>query len=83
MSKDAHKKMLKKIAEDRVNAPRHYTYMNPDYEPVNVIEEWELGYHLGNVIKYVARAGHKEPDKEKEDLQKAVWYLQRYIANLE
>jgi hypothetical protein len=83
MSEVTYQELLKYMEEDRVNAPRHYTYMDPVYEPINVIEEWGLGYHLGNVIKYIVRAGRKEPEKEKEDLEKAVWYLQRYITNIE
>jgi len=50
---------------------------------IDVIEGLGLPYHLGNAVKYIARAGHKDPEKTTEDLQKAVWYLNRYIALLE
>ena len=43
----------------------------------------KLPYHLGNVVKYVARAGKKDPEKTVEDLRKAAWYLNRYIDLLE
>lgn len=64
--------------EDPVNAPRHY---NVGIEPIEAIESWKLGYNLGNVIKYVARADHK--GKRIEDLKKARWYLDREINNNE
>jgi len=60
---------------DNVNRPKHYNHGN--IQPIDVIEDWELPYHLGNVIKYIARAEHK--GKLIEDLKKAKWYLDRYI----
>lgn len=65
---------------DTVNHPSHYTSGN--IEVIDAIEDWKLPYHLGNVVKYVARAGKKDPDKTIEDLKKARWYLDRYITNL-
>lgn len=65
---------------DTVNHPSHYTSGN--IEVIDAIEDWKLPYHLGNVVKYVARAGKKDPDKTVEDLKKARWYLDRYITNL-
>ena len=53
------------------------------YEAIEVIEDWNLGFNLGNTIKYISRAGHKDKDKTIEDLKKSLWYLQREIANLE
>ena len=53
---------------DNVNHPPHYGGDNP-YETIKVIEAWGLGFHLGNVVKYVARAGKK--DDALEDLKKA------------
>jgi hypothetical protein len=67
--------------EDPINAPSHYRAGDP-YEAIRVIEAWELGYHLGNVIKYISRAGRKTLDP-LEDLKKARWYLDREISNLE
>ncbi len=60
---------------DNVNRPKHYNYGN--IQPIDVIEDWGLSYHLGNVIKYIARAEHK--GNMIEDLKKARWYLDRHI----
>ena len=49
------------------------------YEPIDVIEDWELGFNLGNTLQYINRAGHKDKDKVIEDLKKARWYLDREI----
>lgn len=68
-------------AIDPVDHPPHYTRSN--FEPIDVIEDWQLGFCLGNTVKYIARAGHKDPAKTVEDLKKARWYLDRYIAQLE
>lgn len=64
---------------DKVNHPSHYTFGK--YEVIDVIEDWNLGYHLGNVVKYIARSGHKR--RGLEDLKKAAWYLNRYIKSKE
>lgn len=64
-----------------VNHPDHYGG-DTTYEAIKVIEAWELGFHLGNTVKYISRAGKKDPQKELEDLEKACWYLQRRINNL-
>jgi hypothetical protein len=65
--------------------PNHYGGAGAIYEVFNVLEAWSLDtdFYLGNVIKYVARAGKKDPAKTKEDLQKALVYLQRRIDSLE
>jgi len=60
---------------DRINHPPHYTKFQP--EVIQIIESYQLGYHLGNVIKYLLRAPYKS--NELEDLRKARWYLDRYI----
>jgi hypothetical protein len=70
----------KSPGDDPVNHPSHYTFGK--YEVLDVIEDWGLSYHLGNATKYIARAGRKDPAKEKQDLEKAVFYIQRRIANL-
>lgn len=64
---------------DPVNHPPHYTLGG--VEVIDAIEAWQLGYHLGNVVKYVARAGRK--GDRLEDLRKAAWYLAREIARSE
>jgi len=63
----------------------HPSYYGSDttYETIKVIEAWQLDFCLGNAVKYISRAGKKDPDKEIEDLQKAVWYIQRRIQQLE
>lgn len=63
---------------DNVNHPSHYTDGN--IEVIDFIEDKKLNYHLGNAVKYISRAGKKDPEKYTEDLQKAVWYLQREIG---
>ena len=67
-------------APDNVNHPAHYTYGS--IEVIDVIEGLELPYHLGNAVKYIARAGRKDPAKTEEDLRKAIWYINRYITFL-
>jgi hypothetical protein len=64
--------------------PEYYGGKDNPYEVFRVLEEWELDkdFYLGNVIKYVARAGKKDSSKKKEDLQKALVYLQRRINSL-
>jgi len=65
---------------DPVNHPAHYTFGK--LEVIDVIEDWKLNYNRSCVIKYVARAGRKDPTKELEDLNKARWYLDREIQRL-
>ena len=69
------------MVSDPVNHPAHYT--DGKIEVIDFIEDKNLPYHLGNAVKYIARAGKKDPEKESEDLKKAVWYLNRYIEKLE
>lgn len=64
---------------EHVNHPSHYGGEGNPYEAIKVIEAWDLGFCLGNTIKYISRAGKKDPEKEFEDLQKAAWYLNHYI----
>lgn len=58
------------------NHPKHYNHGS--IEAITVIEDWNLGFNLGNCVKYVARADHK--GNAIEDLEKALWYLQRELA---
>ena len=67
--------------KENVNHPSHYGGENNPYEAIKVIEAWELGFHLGNVVKYLSRAGKKDPSKTLEDIQKAKWYLDRYLED--
>ena len=64
---------------DLINNPPHYT--QGKIEPIAVIEDWKLGFCLGNTVKYIARAEHK--GSTVADLKKARWYLEREIANRE
>lgn len=70
---------LNSSANDKVNHPPHYGGKDDPYEVIKVIEAWSLGFHLGNVIKYLSRAEKKDPTKTLEDLKKAQWYLNRYV----
>jgi hypothetical protein len=65
---------------DSVNHPKHYN--SGKFEVIDVIEDWNLGFNLGNAVKYVGRAGKKDPNKTVEDLSKAVWYIEREIKRL-
>lgn len=71
------------VVKETINHPDHYGGKNNIYEAIKVIEAWELGFCLGNTIKYISRAGKKDKFKELEDLKKAKWYLEREISNLE
>lgn len=72
---------------DVVNHPKHYT--SGKYEVIDMIAEMvkhydgEVAYDLGNTVKYIARAGIKNPDTLVEDLRKSAWYLNRAIEKLE
>jgi hypothetical protein len=66
---------------EAVNHPAHYGGADNPYEAIKVIEAWELGFCLGNTVKYISRAGKK--GDRLEDLKKARWYLDREIQNLE
>ena len=66
---------------DNVNHPAHYTFGN--IEVIDFIEDKKLGFHLGNAVKYISRAGRKDTAKTIEDLRKAAWYLNRQIERLE
>ena len=79
--KYATKKVIKnhKAAfEKLVDHPQHYGG-DKTYEVIKVLEAWNLDFHLGNVVKYVYRAGKKDADTEIKDLEKAKWYIQRKI----
>ena len=68
------------MENNNVEHPSHYC--TGKIEVIDFIEDKELNYHRGNAIKYIVRAGKKDPSKEIEDLQKAVWYLNREIDRL-
>lgn len=60
---------------DKVNHPSHYN--TGSIEVIDAIESWDLDFHLGNAVKYIARSEYK--DSLIEDLKKAIWYLERKI----
>ena len=65
---------LEMPGNSKVNHPSHY---NKGIETIDYIESWNMDFNIGNVIKYVTRAGYK--DNKLEDLEKAKWYLEREI----
>lgn len=69
------------MSKEQVDHPQHYGGKDDPYEAIKVIEAWGLGFHLGNTIKYIARAGKK--DETLQELKKAKWYLDRKISQLE
>ena len=73
------------VNKEMVNHPSHYGGSENVYEVIKVAEAWGLHQdaYLFNVVKYVARAGKKDPAKELEDLKKAAFYLERRIKLLE
>ena len=64
-----------------INHPKHYGGKDNTYEAIKVIEAWDLDFHLGNVVKYISRSG-KKSDNIVEDLEKAMWYLERKINKI-
>lgn len=70
------------IDEDKskVKHPKHYGGKDNPYEAIKVIEAWGVGFNLGNTLKYISRAGKK--DNIIQDLEKALFYLDREIQNL-
>jgi hypothetical protein len=66
--------------EEKVNHPSHYGGKNNPFEPIKIIEHYNLNFNLGNIVKYTLRAGKKED--LLQDLQKAKWYIEREIERL-
>ena len=65
---------------DPVNHPSHYT--KGKIEVADFIADQKLNFDRGNAVKYVCRAGAKDPDKEVQDLEKAIWYINHEIKML-
>jgi hypothetical protein len=63
------------MSPENVDHPEHYN--QGEFEVIDVIEDWNLGFHLGNAVKYIARAQYK--GNELEDIKKAIWYLNRHM----
>jgi len=66
------------VVEEKVNHPPHYN--KGKIEVIDAIEAWDLNFNCGNVVKYVVR--HKHKATPIEDIEKAVWYLTRYLVQL-
>ena len=64
--------------EEKVDHPSHYNAGR--IEVIDFIEDQNLNFNLGNAVKYISRAGKKDPKKFREDLEKAIWYLNRELA---
>jgi uncharacterized protein DUF3310 len=64
---------------DHINHPEHYERLKP--EPIDIIDSWALGFYPAQILKYIARAGHKGP--KIEDLKKAQYYINRWIQKEE
>lgn len=73
--------MEKEVKHDSVNHPSYYC--DGGIETIDFIEAKNLGYHLASAVKYISRAGKKNPETEIEDLRKAAWYINRRIQQLE
>lgn len=68
-------------SSEQINHPSHYLRFNDDpYEAIKVIEAWGADFCIGNALKYLSRAGKK--GDEREDLEKAMWYIQRKIDQI-
>lgn len=82
MSKSKFIEALEEMTQEpeRVNHPAHYHA--DTIEAIEVIEAWSLNFNRGNCVKYLSRAGLKDPTREIEDLKKALWYLKREIERL-
>lgn len=68
------------VPNDPVNHPAHYT--KGKIEVADFIADQKLNFDRGNAVKYVCRAGSKDPDKEIQDLEKAIWYINHEIKTL-
>lgn len=69
---------------DMVNHPSHYGGEDNVYETIKIIKAhgWLEGFCLGSALKYMARAGKKDPNKKVEDLRKAAWYINHYADDI-
>ena len=68
--------------QEQVNHPSHYGGKDNHYEAIKVIDAWNLDFCLGNVVKYISRAGKKDNNSAEQDLKKALWYLEHEIESM-
>lgn len=79
-NKDIEQEVCPSIEEkEMVNHPSHY--QGKKFEVIDIIEDYDLNFNLGNAIKYILRCGKK--DKAKQELEKAIWYIQREMKKYE
>lgn len=76
-------KTLSNDVDQNVQHPIYYGGADDPYEAIKVIEAWNLGFHLGNTVKYISRAGKEDGNSATQDLKKALFYLNREIELLE
>lgn len=76
-------KTLSNDVDQNVQHPIYYGGADDPYEAIKVIEAWNLGFHLGNTVKYISRAGKKDGNSALCDLKKALFYLNRKIELME
>lgn len=67
------------MSKEAIHHPKHYGGDTP-YEAIKVIMAWGVGFNLGNTLKYLSRAGKKDPKATLQDLKKAAWYLNYEIV---
>lgn len=70
------------MSKEKIEHPSYYAE-GRKYEPIEVIRDWELNFALGNAIKYISRAGRKNISTKREDLEKAIFYIQDEINHIE
>ena len=77
------KDIAESAKKENDSAVDHPSYYQGKIEVIDFIEDKHLGFNIGNCVKYISRAGKKNPDKLIEDLKKARWYLDREISRIE
>lgn len=82
LSAESENDIAESYRAERVNHPSHY-HAESGLEVIDIIEAWSLNFNRGNALKYIARAGHKDPAREAEDLKKALWYIRRELQRIE
>jgi hypothetical protein len=79
---EARQKISDRVKIEAAVNPVHYARLGL-YSAIHVIEQWGVGYSVGQTLKYIQRAGTKDGATELQDLKKAQWYLARRIHNLD
>ena len=73
------------MSKEQVNHPEHYGGKDNPYEAIKIIDAmgWGMDFCLGNALKYIVRAGKKDDNSTKQDLNKAIWYLEHAVELIE